>query len=200
MDLSNGLLIATTNKGKIKEISHILGDSIKALSLNDVPGLCELDVEENGKSFKENAFIKAMAYAQNSGFVSLADDSGLEVEALNGEPGVKSARYAGIGAGDDAIVNKLLMEMKNIPSEKRRARFVCEICVSDPISKENIFSRGECAGHIAFEPKGKNGFGYDPVFIPEGYKETMAQLSPDLKNSISHRAKALRALKEKLSL
>jgi XTP/dITP diphosphohydrolase len=130
----------------------------------------------------------------------LADDSGLEVEALNGEPGVHSARYAGLGAGDKAIVEKLLKEMNGLSMEKRRARFVCEICVNDPGSKQNIFASGLCSGYIAFEPKGDNGFGYDPVFIPDAYELTMAELEPKIKNSISHRAKALAVLKRKLKI
>jgi XTP/dITP diphosphohydrolase len=201
MDLSKGLLLATTNKGKIEEIKKILqlDQSIKIYFPADI-GLSGLQVEEHGKTFKENALIKAKAYAKHSGFVSLADDSGLEVEALDGAPGVESARYAGLGAGDKAIVDKLLKELKSVPIEKRRARFFCIVCVYDPLSDESIFAEGECTGHIAFEAKGSNGFGYDPIFIPDTYELTMAQLSPEIKNSISHRGRALRSLKEKLGV
>jgi XTP/dITP diphosphohydrolase len=199
MDIKK-LLIASTNKGKIEEIRRILDDSIKILSPNDIPDLSKFDVEENGKTFKENALIKAKAYSERTGFITLADDSGLEVEALNGEPGVHSARYAGLGAGDKAIVEKLLKEMNGLSMEKRRARFVCEICVNDPVSKQNIFASGLCSGYIAFEPKGDNGFGYDPVFIPDASELTMAELEPKIKNSISHRAKALAVLKRKLKI
>ena len=201
MNFSKGILIATTNKGKTKEISEILISSFKnsknapinffsPYDLNCV----DLEVEENGKTFKDNTLIKARAYAQESGFVTLADDSGLEVDFLSSAPGVQSARYAGVGAGDKAIVDKPLLEMTPASVEKRRARFVCVVCVYDPTSKESIFAEGECPGHIGFDAKGKNGFGYDPVFIPDGYTLTMAELDSDIKNSISHRARALHNL------
>ena len=199
MDLSKGILIATSNKGKIKEIKHILADvkHIKIISLTEIHGH-GFDVEEHGKTFQENALIKAKAYAEKFGYVALADDSGLEVDYLNGAPGMNSARYAGDDATDEERVKKLLGELKDVPATKRTARFRCIVCLYDPASGDKMFSDGVCSGVITNAPSGSNGFGYDPIFIPDGYKCTMAELPSEQKNSISHRGRALKVLKEKL--
>ncbi|MCX6112737.1 MAG: RdgB/HAM1 family non-canonical purine NTP pyrophosphatase [Proteobacteria bacterium] len=200
MNLSRGILLATSNKGKLKEIRQILGEvvHVQFYTLSDVNAE-NFDVEENGKTFKENALIKAKAYAEKFGFVTLADDSGLEVDYLKGAPGVKSARYAGTGAKDSDLYNKVLKELKGVPSEKRTARFKCVICLYDPEDVSYIFSEGVCEGVISTIPAGSNGFGYDPVFIPDGFApKTIAELDPKIKNSISHRGRALEALKSKL--
>ena len=199
MDLSKGILIATSNKGKIKEIKHILSDidHIKFISLSEIHGN-GFDVEEHGKTFQENALIKAKAYAEKFGYVALADDSGLEVDYLNGAPGINSARYAGENATDEERVKKLLTELKGVPENKRTAQFSCVVCLYDPVSGHKIFTEGFCPGVITDAPSGHNGFGYDPIFIPDGYKNTMAELAPEQKNSISHRGKALLLLKAQL--
>ena len=196
MDLSKKILLATTNKGKIKEIKQIL-EGVDILTLLDL-AQTSFEVEENGRTFKDNALIKAKAYAEKFNHATLADDSGLEVDALSGRPGVQSARYAGVDASDAERVKKLLVELESVPYAKRTARFKCVICVYDPFSKTNIFSEGVCQGHIGTISSGANGFGYDPIFIPEGFECTMAELLPEQKNKISHRGRALRALKEKI--
>ena len=199
MDLSKGILIASSNKGKIKEITHIL-DGIKGIRLVLLSEIHKhgFDVEEHGKTFQDNALIKARAYAEKFGYVALADDSGLEVEYLNGAPGINSARYAGENATDEERVKKLIGELKDVPATKRKARFKCVVCLYDPISGDKIFAEGVCAGLITNAPSGNNGFGYDPIFVPDGYKCTMAELLPEQKNSISHRGRALQELKENL--
>jgi XTP/dITP diphosphohydrolase len=199
MDLSKGILIATSNKGKIKEIKHILSDieHIKIISLTEIHGH-GFDIEEHGKTFQENALIKAKAYAEKFGYVALADDSGLEVDYLNGAPGINSARYAGENATDEERVKKLLGELKDVPATKRKARFKCVICLYDPVSNDKLFAEGVCSGVITNAPSGDNGFGYDPIFIPDDYKCTMAELTPEQKNIISHRGRALLLLKERL--
>ena len=201
MDLSHGILIATSNEGKLKEIKQILGDivSIKFYTLSDVKSE-NFDVEENGSTFRENALIKAKAYAEKFGLTTLADDSGLEIDYLKGAPGVKSARYAGAGAKDADLYNKVLKELKGVSPEDRAARFKCVVCLYDPKDLSCIFSEGTCEGMIATKPSGNNGFGYDPIFIPNGFEpKTIAELESEIKNSISHRGKALMALKLKLS-
>jgi XTP/dITP diphosphohydrolase len=148
-----------------------------------------MDVEENGTTYAENARLKACALAAVSGLLSLADDSGLEVDALNGEPGVMSARYAGKSASDAERVNYLLSKLKNIPKGKRTARFRCVIAIASHGGQVE-FCEGECNGIIAIEPCGKNGFGYDPIFCFPKYGKTMAELPIDIKNRISHRGRA----------
>ncbi|MBN1114416.1 MAG: RdgB/HAM1 family non-canonical purine NTP pyrophosphatase [Oligoflexia bacterium] len=196
MDLSDGVLLVTSNKGKLAEIESILGyiESMKLFSLSSkYPGL---PVAEDGRTFRENAFIKAKKYAEKYNVVTLADDSGLEVTYLGGRPGVNSARYAGENATDSDLVRKLLKEMDGVSDSQREAVFKCVVCLYDPSTGENIFSEGECRGRISTEPRGDNGFGYDPVFIIEDLNKTMAEIDPALKNRISHRANALDALKD----
>lgn len=197
MDLSKGVLLATGNKNKVKEIVSILKDldCLKVFSLAD-KGFNEMDIPETGRTFKENAYIKAKAYSEKYKMITLADDSGLEVDYLGGEPGVHSARYAGAKATDKEKMAKLLSEMRGVSASQRRAAFKCFICLYDPNSDDKLYSEGVCEGKISDSPKGNNGFGYDPIFVVDEYNRTMAELLPNIKNKISHRAKALEALKD----
>jgi XTP/dITP diphosphohydrolase len=185
------LLIATNNRGKLAELKLIFaGLPCSIVSPTDI-GL-DLEVAETGSTFEENAALKSIAFAKTSGLLSLADDSGLEVEALNWEPGVLSARYAGEKATGKERVDFLLNKMKNIPDGKRQARFRSVIAVTTPQDLKTEFSSGECYGVITFEPKGENGFGYDPVFLFPQLGKTMAELPKDIKNGLSHRGMAAR--------
>lgn len=159
----------------------------------------KLDVAETGATYEENARIKALAYAEASGLLTLADDSGLEIDALNGEPGLRSSRYAGEGANDQDRVNLVLSKLKNVPWERRTARFRCVIVLakSDQLLE---YCFGECHGIIAFKPKGDKGFGYDPIFYFPELNKTMAELPEKIKNSISHRGRAAHEAKKKLLL
>lgn len=184
------LLLATSNKSKIKEYKKLLSDCGFEIITPAQAGV-SLDVEETGHTFEENASLKAQAFAKASGITSLADDSGLEVDALNGEPGVYSARYAGEGTTDEERNNFLLDKLKGVPDGSRDARFRCVIAIAEPHGKTLLCS-GELNGEISRAPKGDNGFGYDPVFYLPSYSKTVAQLLPDEKNKISHRGKAAR--------
>ncbi len=187
------IVIATKNKGKLSEIKKILGSSSVAfLTLNDFPDA--VLPEETGQTFLENAVAKAVFVARETGMTALADDSGLEVERLKGRPGVRSARYAFDGATDEENYRKLLTELKGAPHSERRARFVCVIALAEPGGSVNAFE-GSLEGFITEGPKGSNGFGYDPVFFVPEKKRTAAEMSPEEKNSISHRGRALRKLK-----
>jgi XTP/dITP diphosphohydrolase len=188
------LVLATRNKGKIAEIKEILADfqAIELLSLADFPDLPK--IEETGTTFKENAILKAKTIAKLTGYLTLADDSGLTVEYLNGAPGVYSARYAGENATDAENNAKLLKALAGVPWEKRKAAFVCVIALCWP-QGECYTCEGRCEGIIALEPKGNYGFGYDPLFYVPAYGKTMAELGPEIKNQISHRAMALKGLK-----
>ena len=184
------LLIATWNKGKRCELQQLLSDLPFALmGLDDIPGL--EPVLETAETFVENASLKASGYAKQSGLLTLADDSGLEVDALKGAPGVLSARYAGEGASDRQRVEKLLADLSNVEASGRTARFVSAVATA--ISNGSIpnISVGICEGRIAFEPQGTGGFGYDSIFIPAGSEMTFAELPPEIKNQISHRHSAL---------
>lgn len=183
------LLIATKNIGKIKELERLLNDfPVTLRNLQDFPDVAE--PEETGSTFAENAALKARYYALQTGLSALADDSGLEVSALNNRPGVLSARYAGENASDTEKIEKLLSELKGIPDDARTARFVCAMALADEEGKIKHLTEGICSGKISFKPSGKNGFGYDPVFIPEGFHETFGELSNEIKQKISHRAHA----------
>ena len=184
------LLLATTNRGKIREYRHLLGGLPFEFVTPDEMSI-EIAVEENYPSYEENARVKATAYAGASHIITLADDSGVEVDALNGEPGVRSARAAGEEASDRDRVERLLSRLKDIPWEKRAARFKCVIAIAIPEGRVDL-CQGECQGLIAFEPRGESGFGYDPVFYLPELGKTMAELSLDIKNQISHRGKAAR--------
>ena len=190
------MVLASRNKGKIREFERMLdGFGIDLLSLNDYPAIGE--IEEDGKSFLENALKKARAVADATGEAVLADDSGLEVEALAGAPGIYSARYAGEGADDEDNIRKLLDDLGGIPPEKRRALFRCVLILCLPGGRYDAFE-GSWEGRITEAPAGQGGFGYDPVFFLPGMGMTVAELSPEVKNRISHRAQAVARLKEKL--
>lgn len=191
------LVVATKNKNKIKEIMDIMKNTgIKIVSLYDL-GI-EIDVKEDGTTFEENAYKKAYEIMKITHMPTMADDSGLEVDALGGAPGVYSARFAGVHGDDRKNNEKLLILLKDVPNNLRKARFVCVIALVYP-DGEKKFVRGEIEGTIARSPSGNSGFGYDPLFIVPEYNKTFAQLGSNIKNKISHRGKALRALKEILS-
>jgi XTP/dITP diphosphohydrolase len=191
------VVIATRNPGKLREIKDILAPfGWKILFLQDFPGIPE--VLEDGATFAENAGKKAREIARQTGRITIADDSGLVVDALQGRPGVFSSRYAGENASDRERCQKLLAEMSGVPEEKREAAFVCAIAVATPQGKTETVE-GECRGKIALAPRGKQGFGYDPIFFLPDLAKTMAELPPEVKNRISHRARALEKLKEVLA-
>ena len=191
------LAIATNNAHKLEEIRAILGDSFdQLLSLEDL-GI-DVEVEETGATLEENALIKARAILSLANIPTLADDTGLMVDALDGAPGVYSARYAGEHGNDEKNNELLLKNLSDIPMDKRTARFVSTVCCCFPDGR-HMTVRGECEGKIAFEPAGEGGFGYDPLFLPDEFPgKTMAQLTAEEKDSISHRGKALRLLAKKL--
>ncbi len=183
------LLVASGNKKKLAELRSIVGPlGIEVVSPDAVGGLD--DVEETGSTFEENAALKACAAFAKTGIPAFADDSGLEVEALEWRPGVLSARYAGPDATDADRVRKLLGELKGVAN--RRARFVCAIAIAEGTGVVKTF-RGEIKGRIIDTPRGSSGFGYDPVFVPEGHELSFAELPSEAKNAISHRGNALRA-------
>jgi XTP/dITP diphosphohydrolase len=187
------LVLATKNKDKLRELQSLMkGSPVRVFSLADFPECAE--VEENGRTFEANAKKKAREYSKCTRTLTLADDSGLMVSCLKGKPGVYSARFAGPGCAYQDNNLKLLSLMKNVPESRRLAKFVCVMAIYDN-QKFVKAVRGECRGKIAFSAKGKNGFGYDPVFIPEGFSKTFAELSPAVKNRLSHRGKALLAAK-----
>ncbi len=189
-------MIATRNKGKIRELKELLADfGLDILSLDQFPQVKE--IVEDGNTFFENAMKKAKTVAEKTGLLAIADDSGLEVDALKGAPGVYSARYAGEDATDEQNYLKLLNEMKDVPTEKRGAQFRCVIVAYRPDGKW-VSAEGVCRGRITSSPRGEQGFGYDPVFVPEGDIRTMAELTREEKNRISHRGKALEMLKKKI--
>jgi XTP/dITP diphosphohydrolase len=178
------LLVATRNPGKIREYEQLLdGCGYELAGLEAYPGLL---IDETGSTFEENARLKACTCAQVTGLFALADDSGLEVDALDGGPGIHSARYAGAGASDAQRVQKLLTTLRETPSGKRTARFRCVIALAWPDGRCETFE-GKCEGEIAFEPKGSFGFGYDPIFYMPEYAKTMAELPEEFKNQVSHR-------------
>ena len=188
------IIFASGNKGKIAEVRKILGElDIPILSLHDIN--FKGDIEETGNSFEENAKIKAIEIFNNYNFPTIADDSGLVVEQLNGEPGIYSARYAGIDS-DDAANNIKLLENLSSKLEPHRAKFVCSAVYYS--GEETYTAVGEVNGKIISKARGINGFGYDPLFVPDGYSKTMAELDPEIKNSISHRFKAFDQLKKHL--
>lgn len=185
------LVLATRNLGKVRELSDMLSQqcSIEVLSMRDFPEAP--DVVEDGETYQDNAKKKAVDIANYSGILALADDSGLEVDALGGAPGVHSARYAGSDASDADRIAKLLAATRNVPDDERTARFKCAVAVAEPNGRADVVM-GVCDGKIIREPRGSRGFGYDPVFVPHGYDKTFAELGEQIKNRISHRAKALR--------
>jgi XTP/dITP diphosphohydrolase len=191
------IVLATRNKKKAEEIKKIFNDAsitLQILTLDDFPE-CQ-DVQEDGETFEANAIKKARHIAMCTGMTAISDDSGLEVGALNGAPGVFSARYAGESADDRANLEKLLKKMENVAYEKRGARFVCCIAMAAKGEIKTYF--GYVKGRIGTEPRGEKGFGYDPIFYPEGYDRTFAEMSSAEKNTISHRGRALKELQKYL--
>jgi XTP/dITP diphosphohydrolase len=199
------ILIATSNPGKVREIEEALrGLPIQFRYLREFPKISP--VEESGKTYEENAILKAAGYSKQTGICALADDSGLEVDALGGLPGVRSARYGGDGASDQERTEKLLMALTDHQAQKRTARFICCMALSGLASREAPSGHDEpalihvceskCEGLIGETSCGNNGFGYDPVFIPIGYNRTFGELPSTVKNVISHRAQALAAMRD----
>ena len=184
------LLIATGNKGKLREILDALGEiPFKVRNLSDISSEVGVEVEEAGATFEQNAILKARTYAERSRMLTLAEDSGLEVDALGGKPGVLTARYA--PGSDEDRYRKLLGEMKSVPEGKRAARFVAVVAVFDPESGKLRTCEGEYRGRIMLEPKGSGGFGYDPVFYSDELKKRGAEMSVGEKNTVSHRGRAI---------
>ena len=182
------LLLATSNAHKLREYRTIFSElPFRLLSLSDIR--LEMDVEETGTTFAENAELKALAYARASGMLSLADDSGLEVDAMGGEPGVYSARFAGVDATYEERFALIFQQLQGLPRERRTARFQCAITIAEPVGYYRTV-RGVMEGIIAEAPRGENGFGYDPIFIVPALGKTNAELSAEQKNSISHRGRA----------
>ncbi|WP_071460297.1 XTP/dITP diphosphatase [Bacillus massilinigeriensis] len=190
------VIIATKNRGKAQEFERIFSKfGIQVRTLLDYPEFPE--IVETGSTFEENAILKAETASRQLGKVVIADDSGLETDALNGEPGVYSARYAGLEKSDEANIDLLLEKLEGVPAEKRTARFRCVLAIAVP-GKETVTYSGSCEGRILEKRRGSNGFGYDPVFFVEDKGKTMAELDPEEKNLISHRAMALKQLKQTL--
>lgn len=194
------IIFATGNQGKMREVRSILSDlDVEILSMAEA-GM-EVDVEENGTTFEENALLKAHAIAaklSDQDVVVLADDSGLEVDYLNREPGIYSARYMGEDTSYEIKNRNIIDRLEGVPKEKRSARFVCAIAAAFA-NGEDCVVRETIEGYIGWEPAGENGFGYDPIFYVDQYNCSTAQLSMEIKNQLSHRGKALRAMKEKLA-
>ncbi|NLM47580.1 MAG: XTP/dITP diphosphatase [Epulopiscium sp.] len=192
------IIFATKNQGKIAEIQEIMKElNLEILSLESA-GI-DADIIENGSSFEENAIIKVKEIMKLTNDIVMADDSGLEIDYLNGAPGVYSSRFEGENTPYDIKNNKILSMLEGVPDEKRTARFVCVIAVGFP-NGEIITTKGTIEGRIGYEIKGENGFGYDPIFYVPEYNMTTAQMSPQLKNQISHRAKALNQMKAQLRI
>jgi XTP/dITP diphosphohydrolase len=207
------ILVASTNPGKLKELREMLGGDIEWVGLSDFPNIDE--IEEDGKTFAENARKKAIGYAKATGLWTLADDSGLVIDALGGQPGVKSARFSGDketsrGLLDHKNMAKVLTLLRGVPKEKRTARFMCCLCLASPpepekksggrVSPEKVLieTEGKLEGVITNEQAGENGFGYDPIFFVPKLNKTVAQMASVEKNAISHRGNAIRKFKPKL--
>ncbi len=196
------IVLATRNKKKAEEIKKIIEEgtagTVSNINIFTLDGFPECqEVKEDGGTFEINAVKKAVYISGCTGMITIADDSGLEVDALNGAPGVLSARYAGEPADDRANLEKLLKEIKDIPHDRKNARFVCCIAMAFPHGDVKTFF-GYVEGRIGIKPRGENGFGYDPIFYPEGYDRTFAEMSDNEKNAISHRGRALRELQKYL--
>ncbi|MEE9224824.1 MAG: XTP/dITP diphosphatase [Bacteroidota bacterium] len=184
----NRLVLATRNSNKAREIKEILKRTdVQIQTVNDFPYIGE--IREEGATFEENALLKARTVFEKTKFPALADDSGFEVFYLNMRPGIFSARYSGANHSDESNNRKILEELQGVPDRRRRARFRCVMAfVAHGVER---VVEGSCSGKIVVEPRGSNGFGYDPLFLPMGYTQTFAELAPDVKNTISHRARAL---------
>jgi XTP/dITP diphosphohydrolase len=190
------LLLATNNQGKVQEFRELLDGTGFELVTPAGEGL-RLEIEESGSTYEENAHLKALPYARASGLLTLADDSGLEVEALGGEPGIRSSRYAGDKATDQERVTFLLNKLRGVPEDKRTACFRCVIALARPDGQIDFFS-GRCDGLIISQPRGSGGFGYDPIFFFPGLNKTMAELPAGVKNRISHRGRAAQKARQLL--
>ncbi len=192
------LLIATSNAGKLRELRPLLAPlPLGLLSLVDIPKI--EPVEETGSTFIQNASLKAAGYACQAQVLTLADDSGLVVDALGGSPGVRSARYLGSNASYPDRIRSLLAELDEVGDQDRTARFVCAMAIASEAGELVFVTEKACEGRIAASPKGSGGFGYDPIFIPNGYAQTFAELSAETKNQISHRGQALSAARDFLA-
>jgi len=191
------IVAASQNKHKIREIEEITKEFGMFIVPRDEAGVPNVEIVEDGETFETNSYKKAYEVMRLCGEITIADDSGLEVDFLDGDPGVNSARFAGEGADDKKNNEKLLSLLEGVPMEKRSGRFVSVITIVYP-DGTNIVARGEVEGHIAFEESGDNGFGYDPLFIPLGYDKTFGNFTSENKNKISHRAKALVKLRKLL--
>jgi XTP/dITP diphosphohydrolase len=185
------VVLATRNPGKLRELDRILGSQIRLAGLEDFPGAP--DVPETGATFEENALLKARAIAAHTGLAAVADDSGLCVDALNGMPGVLSARWAGEHGDDQANLDLLLAQIADVPDARRGARFVCAAALVAPGGREWVVT-GTVEGRLIRVPRGSGGFGYDPIFVPDGFAQTTAEMTAEAKNAISHRGRAFRAL------
>jgi len=189
--MKNELLVATRNPGKVRELADLLSSApVRLLNLRDL-GI-STDVDETGSTFIENANLKATAYAREAAMITIADDSGLAIDALGGAPGILSARYAGAGADDGERIRKILGELSGVPGGGRTARFISAMSVADASGEILFAAEGVCEGRIITEPRGTGGFGYDPIFVPEGFDRSFGELPPEVKAEISHRAKATR--------
>lgn len=195
--MSSIIVAATQNKGKIKEIEAITAEFGMTVVSRDEAGIPNVDIVEDGETFEENSYKKAYEIMKLCGKTTIADDSGLMIDCLDGAPGVYSARFAGENCDDDANNAKMIELLKDVPYEKRTAKYVAVITMIFP-DGEHIVARGEIAGHIMLDPEGTNGFGYDPYFRPDGYEHTFGVIDSEIKNKISHRANALIKLRKLL--
>ena len=191
---ADGVVLATRNEAKLRELSRILGAEVRLRGLPEFPGAPE--VAETGATFEENALLKARAIAAYTGLPAVADDSGLCVDALNGMPGVLSARWAGQHGADKANLDLVLAQVGDVPDERLGARFVCAAALVVPAQRQvrEWVVTGEVAGRLIRVPRGSGGFGYDPIFLPDGFSQTTAEMTPEAKDAISHRGRAFRAL------
>lgn len=191
--MTKRVVLASSNPGKVREINAMLA----GLHLTAVPqsDFSVVEVEETGLTFVENALLKARNATRHTGLPAIADDSGIEVDALHGAPGIYSARYAGEGASDARNLEKLLADLRDVPEARRTARFVClMVCLRHELDPTPVICQGSWEGRVLFEPRGSGGFGYDPVFFVPTHNCSSAELSPEVKNQLSHRGQALRAL------
>ena len=195
--MSSVIVAATKNRHKIQEIEAITQEFGMSIISRDEAGVPDIEINEDGETFEENSYKKAFEIMKLCNNITIADDSGLEVDCLDGAPGVYSARFAGKDGDDDANNRKLTELIKDVPYEQRTGRFVSVITMVFP-DGETISARGEVEGHLLTEKRGTSGFGYDPLFVPEGYNRTFGELGPEIKNSISHRSRALARLRELL--
>jgi XTP/dITP diphosphohydrolase len=192
------LVLATRNKGKIAEVQRIISQHTSQINLRSVEEFNLDDVDETGTTFEENALLKASTIARQTGLPALADDSGIAIDALGGAPGVYSARWSGVHGDDAANIAKVLHELEGVSDSDRGAQFVCVIALALPDGR-HLMVRGEVEGVVRHEPIGDYGFGYDPIFQPDGYDITTAQMDPETKDSISHRGKVLREIAPKIA-